>query len=151
MSTVTRRIEASPARVWTVLGDGWLYSGWVVDASHIRAVDLSWPAAGARLHHSVGGWPFLVSDSTRVTESRDEELLVLQARAWPFGEAEVRVELTAETGTGGDRCLVRMSETPTNGPGRWLHNPLQDRLLDARNRESLDRLADMAEGGAATS
>ena len=55
------------------------------------------------------------------------------------------IELAAE----GDGCLVTMSEVPTDGPGHWLHNPLQDRALDARNRESLARLADMVEGGAA--
>jgi uncharacterized protein YndB with AHSA1/START domain len=146
MSTVSRRINATADRVWEVLSDGWLYSGWVVGASHIRRVDDEWPNADARLHHSVGSWPFMVSDSTQVLESQPARLLVLQARAWPFGEARVRVEITPD----GAACDVTMSETPTDGPGRWLHNPLLYRALDARNRESLARLADMAEGGAAT-
>jgi hypothetical protein len=39
-----------------------------------------------------------------------------------------------------------MNETPTNGPGRWIHNPLNERMLVRRNIESLARLAAIAEG-----
>ena len=145
MSVVQREISASPAEVWRVLADGWLYTGWVVGASHVRAVDPRWPDVGQELHHSVGAWPLLISDSTRVLESEPTERLVMQARAWPFGEARVEVTITgAETGS-----TVQIDETPSKGPGKWLHNPLQDRLLSARNREALDRLAALAEGGAA--
>jgi uncharacterized protein YndB with AHSA1/START domain len=146
MSVQTRRIAAPASRVWDVLSDGWLYSGWVVGASHIRDVESTWPQVGAQLHHSVGSWPVMISDSTKVLESRPGERLVLQARGWPLGEARVEVDLVGD----GDGCRVTITELPTNGPGRWLHNPLQDKALDARNRESLARLADMAEGGAAS-
>jgi uncharacterized protein YndB with AHSA1/START domain len=145
VSTVTRRIAAGPDRVWAVLADGWLYTGWVVGAAHIRGVDERWPDVGAQLHHAVGGWPVLVEDSTRILECRPGEHLALQARAWPVGEARVVLDLAAD----GDGCVVTMRERPTDGPGRWLHNPVQDRLLSARNRESLARLAAMVEGGAA--
>jgi len=141
VSEVCKHIAALPERVWAELADGWMYTGWVVGASHIRGVDAHWPAVGARLHHQVGLWPFVVSDSTAVVESDPPARLVLQARAWPAGEA--RVELTVSPDGAGS--LVRMAEWPTHGPGRWLHNPVQDALLRLRNRESLDRLADLAE------
>ena len=84
MSVQTRRVAATPDRVWDVLGDGWLYSGWVVGTSHIRSVDEAWPNAGTRLHHSVGSWPIMISDSTRGVETQPPRMLVLQARAWTF-------------------------------------------------------------------
>ena len=146
MSVQTRHIAAGPGRVWDVLSDGWLYSGWVVGASHIRQVEPGWPQVGAQLHHSVGSWPVMISDTTKVLESRPGERLVLQARGWPMGEARVELDLVAD----GDGCRVTITEFPTHGPGRLLHNPVQDKALDARNRESLSRLADMVEGGAAT-
>jgi hypothetical protein len=93
----------------------------------------------------VGSWPVLVNDTTKVLESLPGKRLVLQARGWPLGEARVEIDLEPD----GDGCRVTMTEVPTNGPGRWVHNPLQDKALDARNRESLARLADMVEGGAA--
>jgi hypothetical protein len=39
-----------------------------------------------------------------------------------------------------------MSEAPTRGPGRALHNPVNELLLTKRNVESLLRLARLAEG-----
>ncbi|MEP6853421.1 MAG: SRPBCC family protein [bacterium] len=135
-AAVSRLIAGSPAKVWEVLSDGWLYTGWVVGAAHIRDVESGWPAAGTRLHHSVGGWPFLVSDYTTSLEAVPEQRLRLKARAWPFGEAEVRVELEPE----GSGTTVSMFEKPTAGPGKWLHNPLQQRVLVARNKEALARL-----------
>src|ERR1700712_3495861 len=96
MSVQTRQIAASPSRVWDVLSDGWLYSGWVVGASHIRRVEPEWPQVGAQLHHSVGSWPAMINDSTKVLESRPGERLVLQARGWPLGEARVELDLVTD-------------------------------------------------------
>ena len=140
--SVQHTIAASPAQVWRVLADGWLYTGWVVGASHIRAVDDGWPGVGTSIHHAVGGWPLLIRDRTEVLESVPAQRLVLRARAWPMGEARVELDLQAE-GTG---CTVTMTEHPTRGPGRWVHTPLQQRVLEARNREGLARLAAVVEG-----
>jgi len=65
----------------------------------------------------------------------------MQAHAWPVGEAriEVLVEPTAEG------SMVTMTEWPVRGIGRWVRNPLQDLVLRRRNRESLARLASIAE------
>ena len=147
MGTVSRDVAATPERVWAVLADGWLYAGWVVGASRMRDVDADWPAPGARLHHSVGVWPLLINDTTSVLESDPAQRLVLQARAWPAGEA--RIELTLEPlddVNGRPGCRVTMAEAPTNGPGRTLHNPVNEMLLLRRNVESLLRLARVAEG-----
>ena len=87
VTTVDRVVNAEPADVWAVLADGWLYALWVVGAARMREVDDSWPAVGARLHHSVGTWPMLVDDTTSVLEVEPGRRLKLRARAWPAGEA----------------------------------------------------------------
>jgi uncharacterized protein YndB with AHSA1/START domain len=141
MTTVERHIDATPDAVFGVLADGWLLPVWVVGATHIRDVDAGWPAASTRVHHQVGAWPLMISDTTGVVESERPHRLVLQARAWPFGEA--RIEITIEADGAGS--LVRMAEGPTHGTAFLVDNPLQRRLLAARNRESLTRLGAIAE------
>src|SRR4051794_40020036 len=93
MSTTKRIIQASPADVWAVLSDGWLYPLWVVGASRMREVDGHWPEVGSTLHHSVGAWPVLVDDTTEVTESRASQHLALRGRGWPVGEVDVQIRL----------------------------------------------------------
>jgi uncharacterized protein YndB with AHSA1/START domain len=141
MAEASKLIATSPERVFEVLSDGWLYTGWVVGASHIRAVEPAWPAPDSRIHHAVGAWPIMLRDETRVEACEAPTRLVLLARGRPLGEARVELRLEPRpTGT-----LVRMLETPVSGPGRWLHNPVADALLHARNVESLARLAALAE------
>jgi len=140
-ATVHRDIAASPARVQTVLSDGWLWAGWVVGATHIRDVEDAWPAVGSKLHHKVGAWRVTIADFTEVKALQDARLLVLRVRAWPIGEGEVRLELSATAG--GTR--VTMHEKPTSGPARLLPGIAVNWLLRARNRESLARLASIAE------
>jgi uncharacterized protein YndB with AHSA1/START domain len=141
---IERRIEATPAQVFAVLSDGWLYPSWVVGASRIRAVDKNWPEVGSRLHHSFGVWPLVVDDSTEVLECEPGRRLVLQARGWPVGEATVHLHLSAlESGS----CLVTMAEDATKGPGRLVPAALRQPALKFRNTESLLRLSYLAEGG----
>jgi uncharacterized protein YndB with AHSA1/START domain len=134
-------MQADLARVFDVISDPWLIPVWVVGATHIRDVDSEWPSPGSRLHHKVGAWPLALSDSTAVVDYEPPRRLVLQGRAYPFGE--VRIELTVSAAANGS--LVRMGETPTHGVAYALDNPVQRRILRARNRESLDRLAAIAE------
>jgi len=47
VATVTATIRATPAAVHAVLADGWAYAGWVVGASHVRAVQADWPDAAS--------------------------------------------------------------------------------------------------------
>lgn len=112
MSTVSRLFNSPADDVWSVIADGWLYSGWVVGASRIRAVDAHWPEAGSLLHHSVGAWPLVISDSTRVTAVEPGRSLEVVARGWspgvlrdPLidvrnGETLKRLELMAAGGAG---------------------------------------------------
>jgi len=141
MSQTSREINASSQRVFEVLADGWLYPTWVVGAARIRAVDHTWPAAGSRLHHSVGVWPGLINDETRVEEVDPPRVLQLRARAWPSGEARIRIEIEPIDA----RSKVTITERVVAGPARLIPTPLEDRLLHWRNAETLDRLAFLAE------
>lgn len=137
MITVDRVVNAEPADVWAVLSDGWLYALWVVGAARMREVDDSWPAVGARLHHSVGTWPMLIDDTTSVVELDPGRRLKLRARGWPAGEAEV--ELFLEATAGG--TTVTIAEDAVSGPGRFVPLPLRAPMIKWRNVEALRRLA----------
>ena len=89
MSTTTRVMHCTPEDVFDVLTDGWSYATWVVGAARIREVDEDWPAVGARIHHSVGAWPVLISDTTVVEEVDAPHRLQLRVKAWPTGEGRV--------------------------------------------------------------
>ena len=142
MTTVERVIKTTPQRVWDVLADGWLYPLWVVGASRMREVDDDWPALGSRIHHSVGVWPALINDETRVTGAEPLRTLRLRAKGWPLlGEADVVMEL-AEYGAG---TRVVMSEDVASGPGKLVPKPLRAPGIVWRNTESLRRLAFLAE------
>ena len=142
MSTTTRTVSATPEQVWEVLADGWLYPLFVVGASRMREVDDTWPAAGSRLHHSVGTWPLLVDDTTEVLEVDEGRRLLLKARGWPAGEAHVEISLQPS----GAATEVTMKEDATAGPGVLVPKPLRDAQLHWRNVEALRRLAFVVEG-----
>jgi len=141
MASTTLHVAAPPERVFALLADAWTYEEWVVGCKAIRAVDDGWPAPGATFHHSVGVGPLTVRDTTTVLESEPPRRLVLRARARPAGVARVEFEL-AEYDGGTEIAIV---EHPVSGPPALLHNPLQDWLIDRRNRESLERLKRLAE------
>lgn len=145
MSTpaVERRIEATPEQVFAVLADGWLYPGWVVGASRMREVDDTWPAEGARLHHSFGVWPALVNDETTILEWLPDARMVLEAKGWPMGTAKVVLTVEAD---GATASRVRIAEDVSRGPGRLLVKPVRQALMLKRNTETLRRLAFLAEG-----
>ncbi|GAA0929887.1 SRPBCC family protein [Pseudonocardia zijingensis] len=141
--TVRREIGAAADAVWAVLADGWRYASWVVGASRIRAVDPAWPGVGAQLHHSVGMWPLELDDTTTVLACVPKRELVLRARAWPLGAAEVRLTLEDRA----DGCEVVFEEDVCAGPGLLVLPPVRSALIGPRNAESLNRLAYLAEGG----
>jgi hypothetical protein len=144
MSTVSLLCNSSAADVWRVISDGWLYSGWVVGASRIRDVDAEWPRTGAQLHHSVGAWPLVIDDSTKVAAVEPGRSLELVARGWPMGEAKVEITLEDR----GNQCRVTIAEDAIRGPGKLMPKFLRDPMISARNRETLRRLELMAIGGA---
>jgi uncharacterized protein YndB with AHSA1/START domain len=137
------QISATPDEVWQVLADGWLYPLWVVGATRMRAVDDDWPAVGSRIHHSVGVWPLVLNDETRVLDREPGRRLVLRASAWPTaGDADVSIELEP-TGRG---TAVEMREDVVAGPGALVPAPLRRPAIAWRNAESLKRLTMLAEG-----
>ena len=140
---VSRAVAAPADAVWAVLADGWQYATWVVGASRVRAVDEHWPDAGQRLHHSVGPWPALISDSTRSEEADPPRRLVLTARGWPIGEARVEIEIVPD---GPETCTVSIAEDASSGPGRLVPLPIRQAVILPRNKEALLRLALIAEG-----
>lgn len=145
MIRVERRVTASPQDVWAVLADGWLYPLWVVGATSLRDVDAQWPAVGARIHHSVGAWPAMVHDSTRVLAMEPGRSLELRAGLWPAGAADVRLALSPD----GSGTHIVMDETVSSGPISLIPRPVYGPLLKARNVESMRRLAHLTENGAA--
>ena len=140
---VSRCTPAGVDAVWAVLADGFRYAAWVVGAARVRAVDDGWPAAGTRIHHSVGTWPAMLDDVTTVLSSVPARELVMQARGWPAGEARVELELLPGEQAGG--CRILMREDATHGPGRLIPGPLRQWAIAPRNAESLRRLAYLAE------
>ncbi|MFI8595300.1 SRPBCC family protein [Microbacterium sp. NPDC078428] len=142
MSTTVRAIRCTPQTVFDVLANGWLYPSWVVGASRMRDVDEAWPQPGSQLHHSVGTWPFLLDDRTRCEEWNPPHRAVLRAKGWPIGEARVVVDVRPR----GDGCVVRMQENAVAGPATLVPRPVADIMLHLRNRETLLRLAYIAEG-----
>jgi uncharacterized protein YndB with AHSA1/START domain len=142
MLEVTRTVEATPERVWAVLADGWLYPSWVVGASRMRAVDGNWPAPRSALHHSSGIWPAVTNDETVVLDSEPPGRLKLQAKGRPAGEATVEVRIERQ----GDRSVVSIIEDVTKGPATLIPERVRQPLIATRNKETLRRLAYIAEG-----
>jgi hypothetical protein len=142
MAQDSQQVVATPEQVFEVLADGWSYASWVVGASHIRAVEAGWPKPGTCIHHSVGAWPLLIKDSTEVVESDPPRMLLLNVRVWPIGHGHVRFTMEPESG----HTVVTMEEVPSGGPALLAKNPLTDKLISARNRETLARLAQLVEG-----
>jgi uncharacterized protein YndB with AHSA1/START domain len=141
MATNERTIKATPDAVWAVLADGWLYPLWVVGASRMREVDDRWPAAGTRLHHSVGTWPLLLDDETVVDSVTPGASLTLQAKARPNGVARVTIRLEPI----GTQTRVLIEEDVVSGPARLVPKSVRDVGLRWRNAETLRRLAYVAE------
>ncbi|KGM16856.1 SRPBCC family protein [Actinotalea fermentans] len=148
MVTVTRRMQCSVDAVLDVVADGWSYATWVVGTSRIRGVDAAWPSPGSRIAHSAGIWPAVVDDVTvALAWDRPRGRLELQARGWPVGEARVLLRVRPD----GDGCLVRLDEDAVRGPGLLAPRPLRAAVLLPRNRETLHRLAMLAERRVASS
>jgi hypothetical protein len=144
MARNVRRMACSPEQVFRVLSDGWLYPSWVVGASRMRGVDPDWPQAGAELQHSVGTWPALLNGTTSVVQWDPPRRMVMRARGWPVGEAQVTIQARPTA----DGCLVRIDEEAVRGPGAAVPQFLTAPMLRLRNAETLHRLAYLAEGEA---
>lgn len=142
MSRNVKRMSCQPSAVFEVLADGWLYPVWVVGASRMRDVDDAWPAPESTLQHSVGVWPAVIDDETVSEEWAPPHRAVMRAKGWPIGEARVTIDVKPW----GSGCLVRIQEHPVAGPGDWVPRIITEPMLYLRNRETLRRLAYIAEG-----
>ncbi|SRR5580765_8340574 len=140
---VRRDVDAPAEAVWDTLADGWLYATWVVGASRVRDVDLSWPSKGSRIHHSSGIWPALISDTTEVLRVVVPTELVLRARGWPVGVADVIIVVTALSAS---TSRVSIAEDAVRGPAALVPRPVRQLAFGPRNVEVLRRLAYLAEG-----
>jgi hypothetical protein len=145
MSVNVRLMTCTPEQVFAVLADPWVYPTWVVGASRLRAADRRYPAEGSRLHHSVGVWPLVLNDETRVEVWDPPRRVVLEAKTRPFGTERVIIDVKPRKGG----CIVRMEEYPYSGAVTRLPGVLADSLLHLRNAEALRRLEWVARGRAA--
>ncbi|MEK8106739.1 SRPBCC family protein [Micromonospora sp. M12] len=122
-----------------MLADGWTYSDWVVGTAHVRDVDDAWPRVGSQLHHRAGPWPFSLQDASTVLVCEPPHRLVLKAGLWPAGKRSWPSRWSRSTAAPGTP-----REDFAAGPLRWVRNKVNDLVLHLRNRETLDRLADIA-------
>ena len=113
------------------------FAEWVVGAKRIRGTSGNWPSEGAELHHTVGLGPVKISDTTKIEVLDPPERLVLDARAWPVGDA--RVDLTLIPATDGSTQVVMIEEVVA-GPAKLIPNAVNERMIHLRNRRSLKRL-----------
>lgn len=133
-------VPGSAEQVFAVLADGWSYGHWVVGSTHMRDVDQDWPRIGSRIHHSVGAWPLMAQQATRVVAVDPPNSIELEAELWPVGVAWIRLAMTP---IDADTTEVSMSEELIRGPGRLIPDVLQTMALKPRNKQSLTRLCDL--------
>lgn len=138
----TREVRASRKQIWDAMADGWTYSQWVVGNSRTRAVDPHWPQPGSAIKHSVGVWPLVISDETKVEKCTPGEELVLRAGLGRLGSARITLRLS-DTPDGG--CRIEMIEVPASGPIGVIPDRLALAAVYPRNRECLLRLTALAE------
>jgi uncharacterized protein YndB with AHSA1/START domain len=136
-------INASAERIFDVLSDPETYAYWVVGSKKIRSADPDWPRPGSRFHHKVGAGPITIRDHSEVEESRPPVFLQLKVKARPLGTARVKMEIES---LGPDESLVTMIEDPADPLTAIVFNPLTHLVMRGRNKESLARLAALAEG-----
>lgn len=149
---VERTIDAPVEAVATVLADPRAYDGIVVGSRRIRWFDPSWPAPGARFHHTLGVGPIVVRDHSEVLEEELPTRLRLLVHVRPLGSAEVEFRLAPER----DRTQVAMTETPTSGllavswcaPAAALTRWRNDRVLARLEEVACGRARSMARAGA---
>ena len=137
-------MSCAPEDVFAVLSNGWLYPTWVVGASRMRDVEAAWPAVDAKIHHSFGVWPLLIDDTTSILEWDPPRHAKLKARGWPAGSAHVVLDVEPEPGG----CRVTITEDAVEGPGVLIPKPVRAAAILWRNKETLQRLAYLAEGNA---
>lgn len=132
-----------PERVWKILADPATYAYWVVGSRTIERWDPDWPAVGTRFHHTQGRWPLVIHDYTQSVACDPPRHLEIVANARPVLVAKVIFDIEPRP----DGCLVRMEELGIGGlMGPLMQIPPNSLLTKLRNRESLKRIRQLAEG-----
>lgn len=142
MARTTIQIDVPIQQVFDELLRPDNFGEWVVGAKRIRGTRGDWPSEGAEFHHTVGFGPARIADVTRIEEMRRPERLVLDARAWPAGDARVELTLTPAPD---DATVVVMVEEIVAGLARLLPSAVNERMIGLRNRRSLKRLRRVVE------
>jgi uncharacterized protein YndB with AHSA1/START domain len=141
--SVEHSIDAPPERVFEVLAEPGTYTYWVVGSRSVERKDPRFPEVGSSFDHTQGMWPLIIADETEVAESDPPRRLVLIAKARPLLVAKVIVELRPE----GSGTRVTIDEEPVGGLLAPLTKlPPGSILTRLRNKESLRRLAQLAQG-----
>lgn len=135
-------IDAPPREVWGVLADPRCYATWVVGTSEVRAADPDWPRPGSVFRYGVTYGPVRHRGLTRVIAATALVHLELHIHAAPMPDARVIIELQPE----GEGTRLSLTERPAHRLLSALSGPLGHGLIRLRNRESVRRLAGLAEG-----
>ncbi|MDQ2621850.1 MAG: SRPBCC family protein [Actinomycetota bacterium] len=136
-------VKAPPERVFQVLADPESYAYWVVGSKEIRDADSNWPETGSKFHHTVGFGPISVKDHSFVEEVDPPGYLQLRVKARPMGTGRVKLIMVP---VGQNQTHVTMIEDAADSLTAFVFNPLTHLLVRGRNKESLARLAALAEG-----
>jgi hypothetical protein len=140
-ATSTRTLDVPREAVATVLADPRSYDGIVVGSRRIRWFDPTWPAPGARFHHTLGFGPVTIRDHSEVVAEDLPHHLRLLVHLRPVGSAQVDFRLAAQ---GSERTRVEITETPTAGPLALAWSPPVAALTRWRNDRVLARLEEVA-------
>lgn len=144
MAVCSIEVTAPIDQVFDVLLDPNAYPEWVIGAHKIRWIDRDWPTPGSAFHHEAGPWFARHRDKTEMVRSEPGRWIELRAHTRPTGSASVRLTLEAKA----ERTIVTLDERTVGGLIARVWNPLLERMLKARNEESLKRLARYIESGA---
>ena len=136
-------INAPPEKVFEILSEPDNYAYWVVGSKEIRDADANWPAVGSKFHHTVGFGPISVKDHSVVEVSTSPNYLQLKVKARPLGTGRVKMRMDPVSG---GKTHVTMIEDAADTLTAILFNPLTHLAVRGRNKESLARLAALAEG-----
>jgi hypothetical protein len=128
--------------VFEVLADPDSYAYWVVGSKYIRDADDNWPEKNSRFFHAVGFGPITIKDYSRVEEVDRPNYLQLRVKARPLGTGRVKLRMVP---LGENRTHVTMIEDAADSLTAFVFNPLTHLLIRGRNKESLSRLAELAE------
>lgn len=137
------RSSLPPEQVFEHVTNPWEYPKWLLGASTMRDVDDDWPTVGSNFHHRVGFGPVKVNDRSQVLEIDPPRRLVLLVKATPLIQGKVTFSVEPD-GTGG--TLLTLEEGPALAAANVLR-PVLDPATHARNKKSLQQLADLMHPG----